>query len=181
MIDILVEFILVELAAALALWIIYLLLKILLMLRKIVVTLPQLTLQLTPVTPPGQYDHGATVNVTGLDLSDVGPPAVPAAGATINLSLTDKAGVVTPVGSVQTANDGTFAGSFVVPATAAAGDASLQATDPATGATGSVTFTFSMRKREHDVVLPRDHPDKRGTREDTGENRRRLVSDADHD
>jgi hypothetical protein len=137
---------LTESAVVLALIIIYLIIRIWILLRKYVVTLPQLTLALAPVTPPGQYDHGATVNFSGVDLSDIGPPAVPAPGATINLSLEDAAGTETQVGSVQTQEDGSFAGSFVVPADAAPGDATLTATDPATGATATATFTLKRSK-----------------------------------
>ena len=122
--------------------VVLLILLIWILLRKRVVTVPQLTLSITPVTPPGQYDHGATVNVTGTDLLDVGPPAEPAVGDTVNLSVTDSAGTVFPnVATAKVAADGTWSASFPVPATAAAGPATLAATDPTTGATATATFT----------------------------------------
>jgi hypothetical protein len=114
-----------------------------LLLRKHVVTVPSITLAITPVTPPGQYDHGATVNVTGTDLLDTGPPALPAVGDTINLEVKDSAGTEFSVGSVQAASDGTYKASFVVPATAAPGTATLTATDATTGATATATFRLN--------------------------------------
>jgi hypothetical protein len=145
-------------AAALTV-IILLIMLIWILLRKTVVTVPQLTLAITPVTPPGQYDHGATVNVTGTDLLDVGPPTVPAVGDTITLNLTDSAETqFVAVATTTVASDGTWAASFAVPANAAAGQATLTATDPKTGATATATFTQKKSiqmnyKREITVVM----------------------------
>jgi hypothetical protein len=122
--------------------IVFLVILIWILLRKRVSTLPQLTLVLAPVTPPGQYEQGATVNVSGVSLEDVGPPSVPASGDTITLSLTDAKGTVFPVGgTITTAADGSYSGSFQVPNTAAPGAATLTATDTTTGATATATFT----------------------------------------
>jgi hypothetical protein len=132
----------------LLLGVIFLLLIILfILLKKKIVTVPSLTMVLTPVTPPGQYDHGATVNVTGVDLLDVGKPA---AGDTVTLNLTDSSGAeFNGVASVQTAQDGSYAASFVVPNTVAPGQATLEATDAKTGATATATFTLSRMKPIH--------------------------------
>jgi hypothetical protein len=113
--------------------------------RKKVVTVPSLTLAITPVTPPGQYDHGATVQVTGIDLLDTGPPTAPAAGDTVTLNLEDAAGTAFPnVASATVGSDGSYFASFAVPATAAPGVATLTATDSKTGATATTTFTQKL-------------------------------------
>ena len=106
--------------------------------RKYVVTVPSLTLVLTPVTPPGQYDHGQNVPLTGVDLLDVGEPAP---GDTINLVFIDAADVSTAVGSLTAGSDGSYAGSFAIPVSAAPGVGTVTATDPKTGATASQTLT----------------------------------------
>jgi hypothetical protein len=135
--------------------IVFLIILIWILLRKRVVTVPSLTLAITPVTPPGQYDHGATVNVTGTDLLDVGPPPEPAAGDTITLDLTDSAGTkFSGVGTAQAGNDGSYSASFVVPPTAAPGQATLTATSKATGATNTATFT---QKKSIQVSLLSGH------------------------
>lgn len=115
--------------------------------KKRIVTVPSITLALTPVTPPGQYDHGETVNVTGVTLLDVGPPAVPGAGDTVTLDLVDASGAkFAAVGTAQAGTDGSYAGSFVVPAAAAPGTATLTVTDGKTGATATTTFTLRRMK-----------------------------------
>jgi hypothetical protein len=120
------------------------------LLRKHVVTVPQITLAITPVTPPGQYDHGATVNVTGTTLADVGPPSEPGAGDTVELDLTDSAGTdFSSIGSAVAGSDGTYAASFVVPGNAAPGQATLTATDTKTGAKATATFTLSNPRNIH--------------------------------
>jgi hypothetical protein len=136
----------------LALLVLFVIVLLWMLLRKRVVTVPQITMAITPVTPPGQYDHGETVNVTGTDLLDVGPPTVPAVGDTISLDLTDSAGTKFPaVATATVAADGTWAAAFAVPANAAAGQATITGTDAKTGATAQQTFTRAAPRARHRI------------------------------
>jgi hypothetical protein len=111
--------------------------------KKRIVTVPQLQMQLVPVTPPGQYDHGEEVDMTGTDLLDIGPPPVNAAGDTISIDLVDAKGTKTAgIASAQVAADGSWKASFDVPTDAATGQATITATDTTTGATATATFTL---------------------------------------
>lgn len=129
-----------ETAVALALFIIFLVILIWILLRKKIVTVPNLTLVLNKT----QYDHGEEVDASGVDQSDTG---VPAESATVNLDLMDSSGTeFKDVASAVTDTNGNYSASFDVPSGAAPGQATLTATDPKTRATATATFTFKRSK-----------------------------------
>jgi hypothetical protein len=145
--DTLIRLILWEVCVTLILIILYLLIKLILMLRKHVVTVPSITLAITPVSPPGQYDHGEEVDLTGLVLLDTGvtPPA-PGTGETVVLDVTDSAGTDFPaVATATCGSDGSYAAKFNVPAAMAPGQATLKASDTKLGISATATFTLNMR------------------------------------
>lgn len=104
------------------------------LLRKRVVTVPSMSLT---VGKP-QYDHGETVDVSGIVSKDVG---VPAPGETVDLKLTDSTEVEYPVGTAVTDADGKYAASFPVPDAIAPGGVTVTATVEALGVAAQATFT----------------------------------------
>ena len=118
----------------LALILLILLIWIIKRLGKTVVTVPSITLTLSPTTG---VKHGDTVNATGFVYSD---GTTPAAGETVELTLTDSAGATFPGPTVQTGNDGSYAAAINVPGVAP-GVVNVVAADPALGVTATATFT----------------------------------------
>lgn len=137
--EIIIWLVLSEAAVALALIIIILVLVIWILLGKTVVTVPSITLA---VEKP-QYDHGETVNVTGLVTSDTDKPA---AGETVDLKLTDSASQEFDVGTTTTGPDGKYAASFAVPGSVAPGGVTISAIDAKLGVEATTTFTFERSK-----------------------------------
>lgn len=133
--DVLIRFLLGEVAVALALFILLLIIMIWRMLRKTVVTVPSITLALEKT----QYDHGETVNVTGAVFSDVDKPAV---GETVALTLTDSAEAEFDVGTALTEEAGKYTASFTVPNDVAPGGVTVKAKDVALGIEATATFTL---------------------------------------
>lgn len=108
--------------------------------RKIVVTVPSITLDLSPTSG---VKHGDTVDATGIDYAD---GTTPAAGETIVLTLTDSKGSVFPGATVQTDQDGKYAAAIVVPGVAA-GAVSVEASDELLGVTATKTFTLAQHPK----------------------------------
>jgi len=136
--DVLIRFLLGEVAVALALFILLLIIMVWRMLRKTVVTVPSMSLVVEKI----QYDHGETVNVSGIVFSDVDKPA---AGETAGLKLTDAASAVFDVGTAVTGADGKYAASFAVPSDVAPGGVTITARDEALGIEATATFTLKEK------------------------------------
>jgi len=133
--DVLVRLILAEFAVALALFIVYLILKIVLMLRKRVVV-PGITVTVDKAA----YMQGENVGITGL-LTEDGSPAP---GETVSLKITDPAGSETILPEAITDIAGKFSSVWQVPQDASPGLYTVSATG--LGITAHTTFTLSMRR-----------------------------------
>jgi hypothetical protein len=103
--------------------------------RKTVVTVPSITLNLSPTT---SVKHGDSVDASGNVYSD---GTTPAAGETVELTLTDSKGNTFPGPTVTTGPDGSYDAPFVVPGVAA-GAVNVEAADTALGVTATKTFTL---------------------------------------
>jgi hypothetical protein len=136
----LVELIFYEIATALILVIIALVLIIWQLLKKYVVTVTVVTVK----TDNTQYDHAATVNISGT----VNIDTVPQSGATVSLKVVDSNGVEFDLPDVVTAADGSFTAAWVIPSTVASGTCTLTAT--ALGVSATATFRFNNKEEEEE-------------------------------
>lgn len=103
------------------------------LLRKLVVTVPNVQVTATPPQP----DIGDTVTIEGVVNSDKTTPAP--AGTPVSIVVTDSPGTAQPAITVSTDANGAFTAAFVIPQGFATGPADVKAT--ALGVTGSATFT----------------------------------------
>lgn len=134
MMEFFVDFILAELAALFALLIVYLLLQILLALRKTVVV-PSVTVNVSPA----QVSRGDTVGISGA----VQESGAPATSTPVALTVTDPDGNATPLPNSMTDANGNYTASYVVPSTAPSGVFTVAATALGT----EVTTTFTLRSK----------------------------------
>jgi hypothetical protein len=102
---------------------------------KTVVTVPSISLVLEKDT----YDHGDTVNASGVVKSDVDKPAE---GETVDLTLKDSSGKEFAVGTVVTDAEGKYETSFAVPGDVASGGVDVIAEDKKLGVTATRSFTL---------------------------------------
>jgi len=102
---------------------------------KTVVTVPSMTLFLDKE----EYDHGDTVNASGVVKSDFEKPAE---GETVDLTLKDSAGKEFAVGTVVTDAEGKYKTSFAVPDDVAPGGVNVTAEDAKLGVTATRSFTL---------------------------------------
>ena len=138
MIKFLLEWLVIELAAAIALLIAILICLIKLMLRMKIATVPSMTLSLNAT----QFDHGEEVDASGIVYSDVG---IPAANETVVLKLVDSAGALFDnLATAATGTDGSYKASFDIPAAAAPGQATVTAYDAKLDVQASQTITLNM-------------------------------------
>lgn len=135
MVNVLIEFIMLEIAATLALLIVYLLLQILLMLRKRV-----LVPLVTVMTDKPEYARGATAHISGV-VTENGEPAT---GIPVSVKVTDPKDVETDLGPVNTDPKGAYTVDFPIDAAAAGGTYTVEA--DSLGVTATTSFTLSMRK-----------------------------------
>lgn len=136
--DSLINWILGEVAVALALVILLLLIIIWQLLKKYVVTVTVVTVK----TEAASYDHGDTVQITG----DVTVDGTPQAGTLVSLIVKDAVGTEFPLPDTTTDTDGKFTAAWTIPPEVAPGVCTLSAT--ALGATATTTFRFSNKRRK---------------------------------
>jgi len=141
MVDILIEFILAEIAVALAFWIIFLFLHILLMLRKRVLV-PLVTVSVDKA----EYSRGEKAVISG-KVTENGEPA---ADIPVTVKVTDPADVETDLGPLTTDADGKYTIDFPIDPAALGGTYTVEA--DSLGVTATTSFTLSMRKRERHGV-----------------------------
>jgi len=102
---------------------------------KRVVTVPSITLVVSPTT---SVKHGDKVTASGIVYSD---GTTPAAGETVVITLVDSAGNSFPGATVQSGTDGSYSAAIVVPGVAP-GVVNVTAADTNLGVTATATFTF---------------------------------------
>jgi 2-methylaconitate cis-trans-isomerase PrpF len=127
-----------EVAGALILFLMILLFLVWQLLKKHVVTVTVVSVEVEAAS----YDHDDTVKISGTVTVD----GVPKVGASVSLSVKDAAGTDIPLPDTTTDADGKFSAAWKIPSDVAPGVCTLTAN--ALGMTATTTFTFNNKKTE---------------------------------